>query len=49
MHELAAALIAHRDVDDCDPGEWVAAITEAQFRVDISVLRGLVETFLTKK
>jgi hypothetical protein len=49
VHELATALLIQRGGDDTDPYEWIDAISDAQMRVDMSVLRHLVQQFLTKK
>ena len=48
VERLARALIVRRGGDDADPYEWIDALTEAQMRVDMNVLRHLVEQFLTK-
>lgn len=48
VERLARALIIRRGGDDSDPYEWVDALSEAQMRLDLNMLRQMVEQFLTK-
>jgi len=49
VQRLARALIVRRGGDDTDPYDWVDAASDAQMRIDIAIMRSLVEQFLTKK